>query len=1048
MKNRFYKILLIANIILTFPIFTMAEDIDLFVTATPAKDVPNVLIILDNTANWNTAFTAEMNALKTTLSAIANKDGTANFNIGLMLFAEGNLKGGYVRAAIRPLDSLNQSKYVNLINSLSVNSDKGTNAAYGLSMAEAYRYFLGLNEYIGADEPKRDYPGNTTGNAASNAIYSLPDNAFASATSKVYTNPIKSTCAKNYIIFISNGKIDANDKDDTSPQCASNLKACTAKDLLKIAGGDINPLAISPSGESLSMANEWSRFMKKSNANIVTYTIDVGTQNSAHAALLNSMADVSDGEYFAAGATSDEIANALMNVFSKVQSVNSVFASVSLPVNVNTQGIFLNQVFIGMFRPDQTAKPRWNGNLKQYKLGFIGDGDKLQLLDADNKGAINADKGLITECARSYWTPQTLDSYWAFRPQGCLNTNAEISNSPDGNIVEKGAQGYKLRNISVGAASSSNPNGTTSRNMKTCTLGLCTSAGGLTDFNKSNPALNAVSLDLNTPTEVALRDSIIDWQRGLETKNENENDNNVVVKEMRASTHGDVIHSSPVAINYGAVNQANRKVVVFYGGNDGVLRAVNGNRDGELAIGAKEPGNELWSFVPPEFYKKIKRIYQNTAVISFPGTSGTPKDYGFDGPITAFKDSTTAAIYASMRRGGRALYAFDVTTPETPTLKWMVGCPNAAGDTGCTDTRLAGIGQTWASAKVIKTASSTKPMLIMGGGYDVCQDTPNQTVSSSTCSYSTSGTLSKGNKIFVLDSDTGAVLRVFGSNTLIGSSIIADITVIPDSIGNIQFAYAADLGGNIYRISGVDANTSIGNASPDKWTITQIASLGGTGNNNRKFMFSPDVLNNNDGSYTLLIGSGDREKPLASFSAAMAVNNYFFRIDDKPSDKDWLSKESSNCSGQSLICMKSLFAITDASTPTADQLLIKKGWALAMAPTEQVVTSAITVFGTVTFSTFQPTLPKAGTCSSLGLATVYNLNYVNASTKIGNVRGEVIAGGGLPPSPVAGMVTLDNGKTVPFIIGASPTSPLQAGNPIPPKSVKKPKSRVFWNIKK
>ena len=38
--------------------------------------------------------------------------------------------------------------------------------------------------------------------------------------------------------------------------------------------------------------------------------------------------------------------------FSKIQSVNSVFASVSFPVSVNTSGTYLNQVYVGMFRPD------------------------------------------------------------------------------------------------------------------------------------------------------------------------------------------------------------------------------------------------------------------------------------------------------------------------------------------------------------------------------------------------------------------------------------------------------------------------------------------------------------------------------------------------------------------------------------------------------------------------------------------------------------------------------------------------------------------------
>src|SRR4026208_750224 len=48
-----------------------AEDIDLFVQPAPDPvDLPNVLIILDNTANWNTPFVNEKQALIETLNAL------------------------------------------------------------------------------------------------------------------------------------------------------------------------------------------------------------------------------------------------------------------------------------------------------------------------------------------------------------------------------------------------------------------------------------------------------------------------------------------------------------------------------------------------------------------------------------------------------------------------------------------------------------------------------------------------------------------------------------------------------------------------------------------------------------------------------------------------------------------------------------------------------------------------------------------------------------------------------------------------------------------
>src|SRR3546814_7327705 len=50
-------------------------------------------------------------------------------------------------------------------------------------------------------------------------------------------------------------------------------------------------------------------------------------------------------------------------------------------------------------------------------------------------------------------------------------------------------------------------------------------------------------------------------------------------------------------------------------------------------------------------------------------------------------------IFPTMRRGGRKVYAFNVTNPRSPIYSWSKGCPNATNDTGC-DTGFSGIGQT------------------------------------------------------------------------------------------------------------------------------------------------------------------------------------------------------------------------------------------------------------------------------------------------------------------------------------------------------------------
>jgi len=1034
--NRIFSLL--ATALVTFGVTATAEDIDLFIQPPSTQaDVPNVLILLDNTANWSRTvdgqaiYINEIAALVSTLNGLAvNTDGTAKFRVGLMLFTEtgnpnSNVDGGYVRAAVRNMTTANKALYMNLLNSLDENADKSNGGKAGKTFSEAYQYYAGLDPYSGNRKQKTDYTGNNSGTAASNAIYALPGNAINTFNGAPYNSPIDpDSCARNYIIYLSNGAA----QDNASDNRAATDQLTTAATAEGITGATTE-IPISPTGSTGNVANEWARFMYRSSKNIVTYTVDVDRitngQGPGWTALLQSIATVSHGKYFSvtSGNGGAQIADALGVIFSEIQAVNSVFASVSLPLSINSQGTYLNQIYVGVFRPDADALPRWNGNLKQYKLGLVNGA--LRTLDADDASAINSSTGFITECARSFWT--TADTYWSFRPQGgCIGAN-DASNSPDGNVVEKGAQAQRLRS-------------TTTRNLKTCTTSTFACTGGLVNFNNSN--VSQANLGAASTAE---RDALINWQRGLDVADENVNA--ATTTEMRASAHGDVVHSRPVAINYGT--DVAPQVVVFYSGNDGVLRAINGNRT--TNIGSVPAGNEMWSFVAPEFFGQVKRLRDNNTQISYLGNTTTtptplPKPYGLDGSITAYTDADDKWIYVTARRGGRVVYAFDMTTvnadPTSPSLLWKVGCPNPDNDTGCTG-GFTDIAQTWSSVKPLATAYSSS-MVIMGGGYDPCEDSD---PISDTCRSS-----SKGNRVYVMNAETGALLN--SSNPFVTDrGVAADVFVVPDqATGLAMFAYAVDLGGNIYRISGA-GNTPFGNTNPSTWISTKIASLGcdttALCTPNRKFMFAPDVIEDG-GTYFLLVGSGDREKPLLNFTAAYGVTNYFFMVKDNPSSPTWLTDENATCLAD-VICRNSLLPITTSADPSATDLALKKGWYLGLNAHEQVVTAPITVFGTTTFSTHTPTVPAAGSCESdLGTARVYNIRYLNAATRNGtDNRYEVITGGGLPPSPVAGLVILDGSTTpVPFIIGADPDSPLEGRQPIGPPSSSQPKSLTYWFIEK
>jgi len=137
-------------------------------------------------------------------------------------------------------------------------------------------------------------------------------------------------------------------------------------------------------------------------------------------------------------------------ILNQIRSSNSVFASASLPVSANTQGTYLNQVYIGMFRPDGNALPRWVGNLKQYKFIYDVASDSLQLADSANAPAVSPTSvsstrrqrasGLIRPASGRTFETATSGKY-------------SRSDAPDGEKVEKGGIAQTLRETHYSGAS-------------------------------------------------------------------------------------------------------------------------------------------------------------------------------------------------------------------------------------------------------------------------------------------------------------------------------------------------------------------------------------------------------------------------------------------------------------------------------------------------------------------------------------------------------------------------------------------------------------------
>jgi len=493
------------------------DDTDIFL-ASPANPAerPNVLIVMDNTANWNNAFANEKSALVQVINGL-----TEQFNLGLMLFPEtggGNdsVDGGYVRSHVRPMDQTNRTALASLINNLDKLNDKGNNGTIGLALHEAYLYYAGKTSIASHGKVKTDKDGTTDPLLSPLTGHALP----AGTSPALYRSPLADGCERSFIIYISNGP--ANENASARADLEAKLGSLTG----------VNPpavIGITPSGMQSNWADEMAKFMANADVlatsgsiansagvqNVYTYVIEVdattGGQGPDMTALLKSVAANGKGKYFgvASSALGTSIVDALNSILIDVQAVNSVFASTTLPVSVNVRGTNLNQVYIGVFRPDSNKSPRWLGNLKMYNLALNTATGTVFLADAANgappaigNAAENTSTGFVSQNSPSFWT--TDSTYWGFRDP-IQNGPGGISDKPDGDLVEKGGAAQQLR-IAFANATETPPR----RNLYTCTDGgsytnQCPDAGtplatplANTPFTTDNTDINAASLQLDT----------------------------------------------------------------------------------------------------------------------------------------------------------------------------------------------------------------------------------------------------------------------------------------------------------------------------------------------------------------------------------------------------------------------------------------------------------------------------------------------------------------------------------------------------------------------
>ncbi|MEL6312083.1 MAG: hypothetical protein AAFQ17_06945, partial [Pseudomonadota bacterium] len=353
-----------------------------------------------------------------------------------------------------------------------------------------------------------------------------------------------------------------------------------------------------------------------------------------------------------------------------------------------------NILYFTMFEPSPQGEPRWDGNLKAYKVGRETNEDDLTILDANNVEAI-ADDGTFSETARSIW-----------------------SQVNDGGVVTEGGFISRLgltRQVftDVAGADLSLPENRITENNSTITaeqLGIATPPG------PDGPA-----------QAEERRKALLRMASGLDEDGQ----------PLR--TIGDPLHTRPLILTYAGGSE---ELAIFMSTNDGYLHRIDPTPiDGDVTSDLEE-----WAYIPSELLPNLDIIERNPPTLP----SLSQKLYGLDGPLTAFIEGDTNSIvdsgervfiYSAMRRGGTSYYGLDLGPGgnQSPRLKFKITRGGA----------FSRLGQTWSAAEHarMKIGDTERDVLIFGGGYDPVHDDDGGYVAST-----------MGSAIYIVDAKTGQQL--------------------------------------------------------------------------------------------------------------------------------------------------------------------------------------------------------------------------------------------------------------------------------------------------
>ncbi|HVF64424.1 MAG TPA: PilC/PilY family type IV pilus protein [Casimicrobiaceae bacterium] len=356
--------------------------------------------------------------------------------------------------------------------------------------------------------------------------------------------------------------------------------------------------------------------------------------------------------------------------------------------------------------------------------------------------------------------------------------------------------------------------------------------------------------------DLAYQTRVIEYVRG---RRDQEGDDDGQFR-IRSSPIGDIVDSQPMIIGpadqdlwpfddandpgYSAFwnSQLGRPKRIYVGANDGMMHVFD-----------EATGDEVWAFIPRDFYRSAPPVSNDKAgLIGLTYQPGGLPIYDHRFYVNAtprVMDADLAGMWKTivvggLGKGGKSYFALDATNPGTVTTE------AAAASKFLWEFRHADLGFTYGRATIVKTRAHGWTVIVPSGYNNASGE----------------------GKIFILRASDGALLKTMSTSagTPGNPSGLAHIAGFTKDFRNqvVEQIYGGDLFGNLWRFDLSDPNSA-------SWVVEKMAVLTDAGGAAQPITTPPridiDVANGVDRWVFIGTGKLTHECDLTDFAAANPV---------------------------------------------------------------------------------------------------------------------------------------------------------------------------------